>query len=95
MGNRVPRRGHEVPWAWRWYLALGLAAIGAYLLVSDGVARSGCYLCVGLWAIGAKIAGVRHYRPTALLPWVLIIAGGLGAERRGHPRIFRGGTPSD
>ena len=77
MGDAATRRGREDPGPWRWYLALGLAAIGAYLLLPDGAARGGCYLGVGLSAIGAKIAGVRCYRPVPVLPWLLIIAGGL------------------
>ena len=52
--------------AWRWYLALILAAVAGYFLTPDDTWAQTIYAeLVGLVATGAIVVGVVRYRPAA------------------------------
>jgi PAS domain S-box-containing protein len=62
--------------AWRWFLTLGLALAGVYLLLPrGGLAQGVLYTMLGIAMVGAMAVGVRVYHPSPRLPWYLLLAG--------------------
>jgi len=64
--------------AWRWYLALILAAVAGYFLTPNDSWTQTIYAeLVGLMATGAILAGVVKHRPAAKAAWWWFAAGQL------------------
>jgi signal transduction histidine kinase len=59
------------------FLALGLALSGIYFVLPSGNAQSALFDAAGFAAAAAILTGVRVYRPSAPLAWILFAIGNL------------------
>jgi signal transduction histidine kinase len=57
------------------FLAVGLALIGIYLAIPAGNPQSALYDAAGFAAAAAILTGVRMYRPSAPVAWILFAIG--------------------
>src|SRR5579862_5324901 len=57
------------------YLALGAVASGVYFALPNGNAQNVVYDAIGVSAVLATLLGIRLYRPSATLPWLLFAGG--------------------
>ncbi len=60
---------------WRVYLAAGIAIVGGYLFVPDGVPQDLVYALLGGSSLAAIAVGIRLHNPARQLPWWLMFAG--------------------
>jgi diguanylate cyclase (GGDEF)-like protein len=62
---------------WRWYAAIGAAAIAGYPLIPVGLGQDAAYVALGASSVVAIVVGVRLHEPTRRAPWYLMAAGQL------------------
>ena len=61
--------------AWSWYLAGGLAAVAAYLILPPGLPRAVVFVGVAASLPVAILTGLRLHRPKHDLGWMLLMMG--------------------
>jgi diguanylate cyclase (GGDEF)-like protein len=62
---------------WRFYLAIGAAAVAAYYVLPQGIGRDVIYVLIGSSSVAAICVGVRLHRPLRSVPWYLMALGQL------------------
>jgi diguanylate cyclase (GGDEF)-like protein len=60
---------------WKWWLAVGVVAVGSYFLLPQGLGRTVAYNMTGLLSSVGILAGVRLHRPQRPRLWYWFAAG--------------------
>jgi diguanylate cyclase len=60
---------------WRWYAAVGAAAVAAYPLLAPGLGQDVAYVALGASGVTAIVLGVAVHRPVRRAPWYLMALG--------------------